>query len=52
MEFGKINLEKSWNFLSDLKLFESNFSRAMHAFQASLMHYQMSFCPVINLYMD
>ncbi len=25
MEFRKINLEKSWNFVSDLKLYESNF---------------------------
>ncbi len=25
MEFRKINLEKSWNFVSDLKLDESNF---------------------------
>ena len=27
MEFEKINLEKSWNFVSDLILCESKFSR-------------------------
>ncbi len=38
MEFGKINLEKSWNFVSDLKLCESNFSCATRAFQVSIIH--------------
>ncbi len=38
MEFRKINLEKSWNFVSDLKLYESNFSRATRAFPVSIIH--------------
>ncbi len=38
MEFRKINLEKSWNFVSDLKLCESNFLRAKRAFQLSVIH--------------
>ncbi len=38
MEFREINLEKSWNFVSDLKLYESNFSRATRAFQVSVIH--------------
>ena len=33
MQFEKINLEKSWNFVSDLKHCETNFSRAVHSFQ-------------------
>ena len=36
MEFEKINLEKSWNSVSDLKHCETNFSRAMLAFQVSI----------------
>ncbi len=32
MDFEKINLEKSWNFVSDLKLCEFNFSRATPTF--------------------
>ncbi len=38
MEFRKINLEKSWNFVSDLKLYESNFLRATRAFQLPVVH--------------
>ncbi len=38
MEFKKINLEKSWNFVSDLILCESNFLRATCAFQVSIVH--------------
>ncbi len=38
MEFDKINLEKSWNFVSDLILCESKFSRATRAFQVPIVH--------------
>ncbi len=38
MEFEKIYLEKSWNFVSDLKLCESNFSRAARVFQVPIVH--------------
>ena len=36
MEFEKkINLEKSWNFFSDFKHCETDFSGALHAFKVS-----------------
>ncbi len=38
MEFEKSNLEKSWNFVSDLKLCESNFFRAMRTFHVPIVH--------------
>ena len=38
MEFKKINLEKSWNFASDLRHCETNFSRATRAVQVSIIH--------------
>ncbi len=38
MEFVKINLEKSWNFVSDLILCESKFLRATRAFQVPIVH--------------
>ncbi len=38
MEFEKINLEKSWNFASDLRHCETNFSRAMRTFQVFIIH--------------
>ncbi len=46
MEFEKINLEKSWNFVSDLKLCESNFSRATRAFQLPVIHIFVHFLAV------
>ncbi len=62
MEFEKINLEKSWNFVSDLKHCETNFSRASRAFQVSIILVihgfiqdmqsitLINFYPVINQY--
>ena len=50
MEFEKINLEKSWNFVSDLKLSESNFSRATRAFQVPIVTPTCTFS-LLSLYL-
>ncbi len=44
MEFEKINLEKSWNFVSDLIPCESKFSRATRAFQVPIVHVYKCLC--------
>ncbi len=61
MEFEKINLEKSWNLVSDLILCESNFSLPVPIVHA-IVHFivlqctidlsKISLHPVINQYMD
>ncbi len=38
MEFEKINLEKSWNFVNFLKRCETNFRSALRAFQVYTIH--------------
>ncbi len=58
MEFEKIDLEKSWNFVTDLKHCDTNFWHAECAFQVSiiLIHaflYSVLLCiDEINQYMD
>ncbi len=46
MEFEKIYLEKSWNFVTDLKLCESNFSCASRTFQVTIVHAFVQFIAV------
>ncbi len=50
MDFEKINREKSWNFVSDLKYCETKFSRAARAFQVSIHPvYHLKICTVTRL---